>query len=150
MFYVKLNADGTVERYPYALADLRLANRSTSFPKQISDETAAEFNVFPVTPTAPPAADYTVNLERSAVKQGDEWVEEWIETPASPEEIESRTKTKALEVRDERNHLLANCDWTQLPDSPVDAAPWATYRQELRDITAQAGFPWDVVWPEEP
>lgn len=39
---------------------------------------------------------------------------------------------------------------TQVADAPVDKAAWATYRQALRDITAQQGFPWNVTWPEQP
>lgn len=53
-------------------------------------------------------------------------------------------------VRANRNQKLANCDWTQLADSPADKTVWATYRQALRDITAQAGFPWSVTWPDQP
>ena len=52
-------------------------------------------------------------------------------------------------VRAERNKLLAESDWTQLPDAPVDAAVWATYRQALRDVTTQAD-PFAIVWPESP
>jgi len=33
-----------------------------------------------------------------------------------------------------RDRLLAACDWTQLPDAPVDRDAWATYRQQLRDF----------------
>jgi hypothetical protein len=56
-------------------------------------------------------------------------------------------------VRAERNRLLAECDWTQLADVVLtDEAKtaWATYRQELRDITAQDGFPFDVTYPTKP
>jgi hypothetical protein len=53
----------------------------------------------------------------------------------------------ATDARAERNTLLAASDWTQIPDAPVDQAAWATYRQALRDITAQAGFPADINWP---
>lgn len=49
-------------------------------------------------------------------------------------------------IRAERNALLAQCDWTQLPDAPVDAAAWVVYRQALRDITTQAD-PFNVIWP---
>lgn len=150
MFYVLLNADGSVDRYPYTLTDLRRANPGTSFPKQIDDATAEAFNCFPVTPTTPPEDSYTINLERTAVKEGGKWVEKWISTPATPEQITERTENQASAVRSERNAKLADCDWTQLPDAPVDAAVWATYRQALRDITEQAGFPWEVVWPVEP
>ena len=54
------------------------------------------------------------------------------------------------EVRQARDKLLAMSDWTQAPDSPVDQAAWAAYRQALRDIPQQAGFPRDVAWPEKP
>ena len=56
----------------------------------------------------------------------------------------------ATNARAERNALLAASDWTQVPDAPVDQAAWATYRQALRDITAQAGFPEQINWPEAP
>lgn len=56
----------------------------------------------------------------------------------------------AGQVRAERNGLLTATDWTQVADAPVDKAAWATYRQALRDITAQDGFPWTVQWPEMP
>lgn len=52
-------------------------------------------------------------------------------------------------VRAERNTKLAACDWTQLPDAPADTAAWATYRQELRDITTQDD-PFNITWPSEP
>lgn len=52
-------------------------------------------------------------------------------------------------IRAERNAKLAACDWTQLPDAPVDAAVWATYRQALRDITQQAD-PFNITWPTPP
>ena len=57
---------------------------------------------------------------------------------------------QAKAVRNDRNTKLAECDWTQLSDAPVDQAAWATYRQALRDITTQAGFPWTVDWPVAP
>lgn len=153
MFYALLNPDGTLKRYPYTLTDLRRDNPNTSFTVTISDETAKDFGAYPVQPTPQPAYDYTVNLDRTATKQGDQWVEEWISTPATPEEITERTDNQAAAVRAERNQKLANCDWTQLSDSPLDPsqkAEWGTYRQALRDISSQAGFPWNVQWPAEP
>lgn len=57
---------------------------------------------------------------------------------------------KAGEVRSERSAKLAATDWTQITDATADKALWATYRQALRDITAQSGFPNNVVWPDAP
>jgi hypothetical protein len=55
---------------------------------------------------------------------------------------------QAKAVRADRNKRLADSDWTQVADAPVDKAAWATYRQALRDITNQNGFPWNIQWPE--
>lgn len=56
----------------------------------------------------------------------------------------------AVKVRDERNKLLKDSDWTQLADSPVDKTAWSIYRQVLRDIPTQVGFPASVSWPIKP
>ena len=56
----------------------------------------------------------------------------------------------AGQVRAERNGLLTASDWTQVADAPVDKAAWATYRQALRDISDQSGFPWTITWPTQP
>lgn len=53
-------------------------------------------------------------------------------------------------VRAFRGQLLADTDWTQVSDAPVDQAAWAVYRQALRDIPQQEGFPESVVWPSKP
>lgn len=58
----------------------------------------------------------------------------------------------ADEVRAERDRLLYQCDWTMLPDAPPEVvkADWEVYRQALRDVTNQPGFPENVVWPTAP
>ncbi len=56
----------------------------------------------------------------------------------------------AAEIRKERDSKLTESDWTQVVDAPVDQAAWATYRQALRDIPNQAGFPNEVNWPTKP
>lgn len=154
MFYVLTDGDGNVLRYPYTLTDLKRDNPGTSFTKTVGNQAAADFNCFPVIPTDPPPYDYRVNLERTAVstavEQSEHWIERWISTPATPEEIQERTDVEANAVRQERDRLLEECDWTQLPDTPVDPAAWTTYRQELRNVPQQAGFPWNVTWPVPP
>ena len=54
----------------------------------------------------------------------------------------------AEQVREVRNSLLAVSDHMALADRITDA--WRTYRQALRDVPTQAGFPTDVTWPVEP
>lgn len=57
---------------------------------------------------------------------------------------------QATNVRQQRNAKLRESDWTQIADSTADKPTWATYRQALRDITAQSGFPWTITWPDAP
>ena len=57
---------------------------------------------------------------------------------------------KAAEVRAERNTKLAATDWTQITDATADKTAWAIYRQALRDVTTQAGFPQTITWPDAP
>ena len=56
----------------------------------------------------------------------------------------------AAEIRTERDAKLTDSDWTQVADAPVDKTAWATYRQSLRDVPSQSGFPGEVTWPTEP
>ena len=54
--------------------------------------------------------------------------------------------------RTKRDTLLAETDWTQVADAPVDTAAWATYRQALRDITTHTNWPnlSESDWPVKP
>ena len=98
----------------------------------------------------------------------------WIPFTCDPDEVHPQFDTRALfetmkdaaapyvlpppsddevaaQVRAERNRLLAASDWTQLPDvSDAIRTAWAEYRQHLRDIPQQEGFPHNVAWPAKP
>jgi len=115
-----------------------------------------------------PEGCYTPNIVAEFVEVPDEVMGGWILTNGtwaapviytpSAEELAARaeaqlTATKeslSASVRTERNAKLAETDWTQIIDSTADKAAWATYRQALRDITTQAGFPLTVEWPVQP
>jgi len=56
----------------------------------------------------------------------------------------------AAQARSQRDALLSQSDWTQVPDAPVDQSAWAEYRQALRDVPQQAGFPTEITWPQKP
>lgn len=83
--------------------------------------------------------------------------EDGVIRDATPEELaqaeKDRLESKKREIdelRNKRNQLLTATDWTQVADAPIDKAAWATYRQALRDIPQQEGFPDNVVWPVAP
>ena len=72
--------------------------------------------------------------------------------PLTPEEIEANTESQWAKIRNQRDTLLAACDWTQLPDVPLDTEQkqaWVVYRQALRDVTSQAD-PYNIEWPVAP
>lgn len=56
----------------------------------------------------------------------------------------------ATAVRKERDRLLLACDWAVLPDAKTERTAWETYRQALRDVPEQAGFPYAIDWPIRP
>ena len=92
--------------------------------------------------TAPP----TITDSRLAKWSGTEWVVEDIPiTEPDPEPV-----APEVSVRAKRDNLLSTSDWTQVDDSPVDKSAWPTYRQALRDVPAQSGFPNTITWPNKP
>lgn len=81
-----------------------------------------------------------------AIENGAEW--EWETPPVGPTDEEA-----AEGVRAEVKRLLAASDWTQLPDAPLSpdqVTEWQLYRQALRDVSKQEGFPFAVTLPEVP
>ena len=71
----------------------------------------------------------------------------------SQSEKEEKPALDLEKLRLQRNHLLAECDWTLLPSSPLSAEKqdeWKVYRQELRDVTKTYKSPADVKWPTAP
>ena len=146
-----LSPDNVSTAYPYGLEQLRRDNPSTSFPSNADDALLSEWGVFKVNPTVLPVVDYTRTVTEGApVFESGKWVQVWSVTDASAAEVEHRTAMQAESVRSQRNAKLSATDWTQVADAPVDQAAWATYRQALRDLTTQAGFPWTVDWPITP
>ena len=75
---------------------------------------------------------------------------DWTQLKTAEQREAERLQGLADAARSERDRLLAACDWTQVSDAPVDAAAWAAYRQALRDVPAQVGFPEAVEWPVAP
>lgn len=78
----------------------------------------------------------------------------WQDAPPRPDGAEWRdgawVALPTPDCRPERNQRLAACDWTQLPDSPVDRVAWAAYRQALRDLPETYSGTGPIPWPVEP
>ena len=98
----------------------------------------------------PVATRYQTVVRQGVIMIGDKWHTNYVAVDLPPEACAALDAQQAAAVRAYRNARLAACDWTQLSDAPVDDLAWAVYRQALRDITSQPGFPWDVTWPVEP
>lgn len=149
--FVKAN-NGVAEKFPYTIGELRRENPNTSFPKSIPDGVLADFNVFKITEADMPSFDSaTHQAERAAlpVLTNGAWVWGWDVTALTAEQIADRDAAKAASIRLERDSLLADTDWMALSDVTM-SAEMTTYRQALRDITAQEGFPHSVNWPVKP
>ena len=150
MAYIKIT-NGIQE--PYSIGKLRRDNKNVSFPKIVPDTILADYGIFEVTTADRPTIDETTQVatvNTEATQVAGKWTYEWTVRDKTAEELAQQEAALAAQVRAERDRLLVASDWTQVADAPVDQAAWATYRQALRDITAQAGFPSDVTWPVAP
>lgn len=142
--YIKV-VDGNIEKYPYTFQDLRKENPNISFPLNYSDpEGLKEYGVYIVVETSSPSFDYMTQsvVEKDPILQNEEWVQVF--------EVENAAQHVAeMRVRTQRNNLLSDTDYKGLSDN-IMSQEWIDYRQALRDITTQDGFPYSVEWPVKP
>jgi hypothetical protein len=136
--------------YPYTIKDLKAAHRNITFPNEIGEETMTQFGLYEVEQTPKPN-DYTKNItEGTPVLTDVVYYQNWIQTYASESEINYRLENQWFTIREIRNQLLTECDWTQLSDIPTEIKNiWSSYRQDLRDITNQTN-PFNIIWPVKP
>lgn len=138
--------------YPYSISELLSDFPNTSFPENPSKEVLLEYGVHYVLYTVKPDEPLKNVTEGTPIKIDEDYYENWVVTDCTPEEIEIRLDRQWADVRYQRNQYLSQCDWTQLPDSPLTPEKkeeWAVYRQELRDVTSQPD-PFNITWPTKP
>ena len=148
--------------------EFRAAFPNTGFPIHITEQTYNEFG-YDVVLEGPQASGGTVYQfsQAAGVEQIDgKWYTKHILGPVFTDTTVDGVTTTAAEqeaaykaakdaeqaksIRADRNKRLSDSDWTQVADAPVDKEVWATYRQALRNVPTQAGFPWSVEWPVAP
>ena len=144
--------------------EIRKLFPNMSLPKVWNDNVHDALGIDPVfeTPKPDTTGDYKV-VVRDGVEQdaNNNWVQKWVEQDMFSD-TEEATKAEqetayqaeldteaAANVRSTRERKLKDTDWMGLSDVTM-SADWATYRQSLRDISAQEGFPHSVTWPTEP
>ena len=143
--------------------EFRALYPNTSFSQQISAETLDAFGADVVFegPQATGGDVYQYSQASGVELIDGKWFTKHIlgpvfidgETTAAEQEAAykaAKDADQAKSVRSSRNDKLKECDWTQVLDAPVDQTMWATYRQALRDISSQDGFPWEITWPTQP
>ena len=132
----------------YTLGQLRRDNPQTSFPKLIPDDLLASYDVYPYTrPIAPEYDGLTHRLTDGVFEQVDgAWSLPYVVEQQPLEQAERN-------IRSRRDGLLQETDWIVIKSYERGQnipAEWELYRQALRDITEQAGFPYEVTWPTKP
>jgi len=75
---------------------------------------------------------------------------DWTQMKTAEQIEAERLEQLSAQARSQRDALLSKSDWTQVSDAPVDQSAWAEYRQALRDVPQQAGFPTEITWPQIP
>ena len=148
--------------------EIRKLNPNVSLPKVWNSNVYETLGIDPVfeTPKPDTTGDYKV-VVRNGVEQdsNNNWVQAWVERDMFSDTTEDGVTTTKAEheaayqarldadaadsVRAERETKLKESDWMALSDVTM-TAEWSTYRQALRDVPEQAGFPHTVTWPTEP
>jgi hypothetical protein len=143
---------------------------STCFPPAITEDIYEAFGFDVVYKGEPPTftSPYQTHVQQGAEEIDGTWYTKTILGPVFEKYLDSDGETvtveaqlaehklniddrAAEELRGQRNVKLANSDWTQLTDSPsVDQEEWSEYRQQLRDVPNQEGFPFEGSWPVDP
>lgn len=142
--HLKLTNGQNPQHYSFVqlLADHPELGNLATMPR---DSDLVAYEVYPY--TIDPVPDYNElnqTVELGPFRQeNSSWIRGW-NVVALPDEDAARN------VRAARDAEIATSDWTQVLDSPVDRAAWAAYRQALRDIPQQVGFPQNIVWPTKP
>jgi len=152
-------------------SEFRALHPDTSFPPQIDADTLSTFGADVVFEGAQASGGTVYQYSQAAGVEKDSqgrWFTKYVlgpiftdipatadkpaQTAAAQEAAYRAMKDadRASSVRSIRNDKLKECDWTQIADSTADKAAWATYRQALRDISSQEGFPWTITWPDAP
>ena len=151
--------DNQLITYPYWFEQFQLDNPYTNygdnkdfvalFPN--TEIGAQGYELVSVANVGKPTVTFAQNLdEGTPVLVNNIWTQVWNITEKSADEISSINAERSATVRSVRNVKLSACDWTQVSDAPVDKAAWATYRQALRDLPKETGFPWTMTWPTDP
>ena len=131
--------------------EFRALHPNTSFPPQLTAELLDSMGadvVFEGAQAQP--TRYQVGFRDGVEQVNGKWYTKYSVADMDQETKDALDAQQAALIRSQRTQKLAESDWTQVADAPVDKAAWAVYRQALRDVTTQTGFPWEVTWPAQP
>jgi hypothetical protein len=147
--------NGSPVGHPVLEANFRMLHPDTSFPAVLTPELVAPFGfgMFEYSQIPEPAHHYDKAVEAPAIRDAQGvWRQVWELVPMSEAERLKADHDQAAIMRHARDMALTRSDFSQMADAPswVDQAAWAQYRQALRDVPQQGGFPWQVSWPEPP
>lgn len=147
--YIYVN-NGTPVGYP---KELPTGFANVSNFHLLSNDKLKEYGWYPVRVVSNPnKTQNSVVTGQQFVVEGDEVVQYEQIREKTQEELNLELENQWTNIREERNKLLYECDWTQLTDSPLtpeQKIAWSLYRQSLRDITLQQD-PFNIVWPTKP
>ena len=132
-------------------SEFRKLNSNTSFPYPISAETLSEFGADVVLegPQASPTR-YQTAFSDGVEEIDGKWYTKYSVADLDDEAKAAKDAEQAKSVRQSRDQKLKDSDWTQVADAPVNKEDWAAYRQALRNLPEQEGFPWTVTYPTQP
>ena len=144
--------DGVFIRHIFDVEPTQWDEDNFCLARKLTPEQAVRVGVTKLKLTAPPYFDPATQQrnEVDPVLVDGVWLQQYVVSQMDAEVAAAKTEEQASRDRVVRDKLLIDCDWTQVADAPIDKQAWATYRQALRDLPSQQGFPWTTTWPTQP
>jgi hypothetical protein len=151
MRYVQ-EKDGVFIRHIHDVEPTQWDENNYCFAHRLEPERAAMLGVSKLQIVTPPFFNPATQkrVEKDALLVDGIWTQVYAVEELDEEERQTSAAEQTRSVRQQRDKKLKDSDWTQVIDAPVDQAAWAAYRQALRDVTSQTGFPWTIEWPVAP
>ena len=151
MRYVQTSSGSFARHIRDEFESIRWDETNKTSVRKLPDDKRVEFGISRLQMVTPPAFDSASQTrgEGDAVLVGDVWTQSWVVTDLAGDDLDSAQEEAANTIRSSRDSLLAATDWQALSDITM-TDEMTSYRQALRDVPAQAGFPNTIDWPTSP
>jgi len=145
--YVLVGDNNTIEKFPFTVQELRRRHKNVSFPAPIPEETLNSFGVYSVVPMSRPSYDLlTSRVITGAVYNGEVWEQSYRIIDLGEDQVKENVAARAAnELAETQNDAM-----TYLEQNLTVPEDLVNFRNYMREIESQDGYPYSLSWPTKP